>query len=94
MKPTNIDLHIETLLLRDLPYAQRYHIADAVEQELLRLLTEHGPPASLAQGGNIPHISIDSRSLPVNAQATTLGLHIAQQIYHQLQPISAENEGV
>ena len=45
MNQAKIDLHIEELLLRDVPYALRHHIAAAVEQELSRLLKRTRPAA-------------------------------------------------
>lgn len=84
MKPAHIDLHIETLLLRDLPYGQRYHIAAAIEQELTRLFTEHGLPPPLARGGNIPQITIDALPVAHNVRPSTIGVQIAQKMYRSL----------
>jgi hypothetical protein len=84
MKPTPLDLHIEELILRNLPYEQRYRIAEAFEQELTRLLTEHGLPPTLASGGNIPHINLDHVSVAAQAKPAAIGIQIAQQVYHTL----------
>jgi hypothetical protein len=84
MKQTPLDLHIEELILRNLPYEQRYRIAEAFEQELTRLLTEHGLPPTLAAGGNIPHINLDHISVAAQAKPTAIGIQIAQQVYRVL----------
>lgn len=81
MKPANIDLHIEELILRNLPYAQRQHIAAAVSRELQKLLTERGLPPSLAQGGYIPHINIDPIQVALDMQADVIGTQIAERVY-------------
>lgn len=84
MKQTPLDLHIEELILRNLPYEQRYRIAEAVEQELTRLLTEHGLPSALAAGGNIPHINLDHISVTAQTKPAVIGIQIAQQVYRTL----------
>jgi hypothetical protein len=84
MRQARIDLHIGELILRDLPYAQRHHIAAAAEQELARLLSEQGLPPSLAQGGHIPHIDIGSIQLTADSRADTIGEQIAQSVYGKL----------
>jgi hypothetical protein len=84
MKPAQIDLHIETLLLRNLPYGQRHHIAAAIEQELTRLFTAYGLPPTLARGGNIPQITIDALPIARNARPSAIGTRIAQRMYQSL----------
>ena len=84
MKQPVIELHIRELLLRNLPYEQRYQIADAVEQALMRLLSERGLPPALAHGGTIPHIGLDHLQIAENAQADVVGNQIAQAIYSSL----------
>ncbi len=87
MKQPAIDLHIGELLLRNLPYRQRYQIASAVEQALIRLLSEHGLPPALAHGGTIPHIGIEHLQVTAEAQADVVGKQIAQAIYNHLSDI-------
>jgi hypothetical protein len=84
MKPAQINLHIETLLLRNLPYGQRHHIAVAIEQELTRLFTEYGLPPALAGGGNIPQITIDALPVEHNVRPSAIGTQIAQKMYISL----------
>ncbi len=83
MKRRAIDLRINELLLRDLPHRQRAHIAAAAEQELMRLLNEHGLPPSLARGGHISHIAIDAGEIATDAKPDAIGNQIAQQLYGQ-----------
>ena len=79
-----IELHIEALRLRNLPYEQRHQIAAAIEQALLHIVSERGLPPSLAQGGYIPHLSIDQLPLTSGASAEAIGEQIAQAIYSKL----------
>jgi len=81
MKPTIIDLQIEELILRGLPYAQRHHIAQAVEQTLMNLLTERGIPPSFAQGGMLPLLRIDPLTIAHDAEPGAIGAQIAEHVY-------------
>lgn len=90
MKQTKIDLRIEELILRDMPYAQRHSIAAAAEQELARLLTEQGLPPSLAQGGHIPQVDIGTIQLTADSRADAIGAQIAQSVYDNLSANSAQ----
>ena len=80
----NIELEIGELILRGLPYGQRYRIAAAVEAELKRLLDEGGLPSSLAKGGTVPHVQVDDIHLETGAKAGVVGEQIAVSIYGSL----------
>lgn len=84
MKRPEIDLAIEALILRDVPYALRHSIAATVEQELARLLSERGLPPYLAQGGNIPDVEVGPVRIAADARAETIGAQVAQSIYGKL----------
>jgi hypothetical protein len=79
-----IDLHIDELILRGVPYAQRQRITAATEQELTRLLAERGLPPSLARGGFVPRIKLDDIPMTAGAKPAVIGNHIAQNIYSNL----------
>ena len=79
-----IDLHIEELILRDVPYAQRHRIAEAVEHELARILSEQDLPSLIAQGGHIPQIDIGPINIAANAKPGAIGAQIAQSVYGSL----------
>ena len=80
----NIELHINELILRDLPYAHRHSIAAAIEQELTRLIDERGWPTPAVAGGLIPHLQIEDLHMPSQAKPGTIGAQIAQQVYGHL----------
>jgi hypothetical protein len=82
-RPT-IDLHIDELILRGVPYAQRQRIAAAIEQELTLLLVEQGLPLSLARGGFVPRINLDDIQITADAKPAAIGNHIARNIYSNL----------
>ena len=84
MNQALIDLHIEELILRDVPYALRYRIAAAVEHELARLLSEQDLPPSMTQGGYFPHIDIGTLHIEPDAKPGAIGAQIAQSVYSNL----------
>ncbi len=83
MKP-NIELHIDELILRGVPYAQRRRIVAAIEQELTRLLGTQGLPEALVQSGTIPYIRLDDVQVEENAKPSVVGSQIARQVYGSL----------
>jgi hypothetical protein len=80
----NVDLHIGELILRGLPYAERYRVAAVVEAELKRLLNEGGLPPSLAAGGTVPQVQVDDLRLQAGAKPSVVGEQIAGSIYSRL----------
>jgi hypothetical protein len=81
---STIDLQIDELILRGLPYTQRKRIAAAIEQELTLLLAEQGLPLSLARGGYVPRIDLDDIQVAAGAKPAAIGNQIARNIYSNL----------
>jgi len=80
----NVELHIGELVLRGLPYGQRYRVAAAVEAELKRLLDEGGLPPSLAAGSTLPQVQVDDLRVEAGAKPGAVGTQIAGSIYRSL----------
>jgi hypothetical protein len=80
----NIQLHIERLILDDLPIdrAQAPAIQAAFEAELSRLLTERGIGAQLHSGDAVPAVRADAIQISSNHNAAQLGRQIAQSVYN------------
>lgn len=81
MTPANINLHIEELVLHGFAPGDRYHIGEAVQQELTRLFAEQGVPPSLAQGGEVGRLDGGRFEMTEGIQAGAIGTQIAQTIY-------------
>lgn len=81
MKPGNIELHIEELVLHGFEPGDHYRIAQAVEAELTRLFAEQGVPPSLVQGGGIPHLDGGTFEAAPGSTAETIGARVAQTLY-------------
>lgn len=91
----NIELHIEEMVLRGLPYSQRYAIAAAVEVELQRLLDEGGLPPGVAADLILPEVQIGDLRVPSAFRPDAVGAQIAASIYNNLagsQPLSSRPE--
>ena len=76
MKPSEIELHIEELILDGFAPAERYQVADAIERELTRLVTLGGLAPSDAA-----HIDAGSVQLKPNATPRATGKQIARTVY-------------
>lgn len=81
MRPANIEVHIEELVLHGFASGARYRISEAVEQELQRLFVEQGASTSLMQGGEIVHLSGGSINIVSPAKDEVIGAHVAHAVY-------------
>ncbi|HEY9435178.1 MAG TPA: hypothetical protein VI260_27295 [Blastocatellia bacterium] len=81
MRPANVELHIEELVLHGFAPGDRYRIGEAVERELQRLFAEQGAPAPLAQSAERGYLDGGTFESPRAASAETIGAGIAQNLY-------------
>lgn len=82
MKPAPILLHIEQLVLHDLPPGAREPLVAAMERELERLINEQGPPSSLTAAGDIERA--DGGVFVSRTSPTTNGTLLGRAIYKAL----------
>jgi hypothetical protein len=82
----NINLHIERLVLDGLPVESRQADAlrEAVEAELIRLLTESGLSAGLQTGGVIPRLQAQAIHLDARNSPPQIGEQIGRAVYGSL----------
>ena len=81
MKPGNIELHIEELILHGFDSGDRYRIGAAVEAELARLFAEQGVPPSLIHGGEVAHLDGGAFEVAPGSGAEAIGDQVAQALY-------------
>jgi hypothetical protein len=85
VRTSNINLHIEELVLHGFAPGDRYTIADAVEQELSRLLTEHfaEPGSSSLWTSSTDAARLDAGAFHVDtrSQPNSIGTQIAQAVH-------------
>ena len=85
MRP-NIELQIEELVLHGFASADRDRIGEAVEGELVRLLTEGGLASSLHSEGQLPNLCADAIPLSPASTPHELGQRIARALYGGIGP--------
>ncbi len=81
MKPMDIEVHIEELVLHGFAPGDRYHIADAVERELARSFAQQGLSPSLRNGIEIARVDGGVFRVAGGAKAETVGSQVAQAVY-------------
>ena len=81
MKPKNIELNIEELVLHGFSPGDRHRIGEAVEQELTRLLAEWGVPQSLELGGEIGYVDGGAFEVAQGSRAQIVGAQVAKAVY-------------
>jgi hypothetical protein len=86
-----LELHIERLVLHDLPGHQRHRIAAAITAELERLVAEQGLPPGMAASGSIELPSADI-TVTAGARPEAIGRQVAQSLYRSFAGGSARPE--
>ncbi|HWT02997.1 MAG TPA: hypothetical protein VN256_22290 [Pyrinomonadaceae bacterium] len=81
MRPANIDLHIEELVLHGFAPADRHRIGEAIERELARLFAEEGVPTGLAGGAESPSLDAGAFHVAANSGAEAVGEQVARAVY-------------
>jgi len=78
MNPREIEVQIEELVLHGFPASERYPIADAMQAELARLLTEQG--LSIRNDAALQQINTDAIRLNFNGRGLMAGGQIARAV--------------
>lgn len=85
MKAANINFHIEELVLHGFEPGDRHTIADAVEQELSRLLTEHfaesGSSSLWTSSTDAARLDAGAFQVGARSQPNSIGTQIAQAVH-------------
>ena len=85
MKAPNIKLHIEELALHGFAPGDRHSIADAVERELSRLLTdqfaEPGSSSLLAANAETARLDAGAFQVDPRSKPNSIGTQIAQAVH-------------
>jgi len=78
-----IDLHIERLVLEgiDVPFAQRPHVAAAIEAELALMIRNGGLDPRMSGGIAVPALSAPPATLAPDANPAQIGGAIATSLY-------------
>lgn len=84
MRPRNIELHIEELVLHGFAPGDRYRIGAGVEAELARLFAEQGSLPSLAQGGEVAYLDAGAFEAAPGSRAEAIGIQVARAVFEGL----------
>ena len=84
MKPKNIELNIEELVLHGFSPGDRYRIGEAVERELTKLLADRGVPQLLEGGGEIGDVDGGAFEVAPGSRAQVVGVQVAKAVYEGL----------
>jgi hypothetical protein len=77
----NIELNIDELVLHGFSPHDRYRIAEAVEHELARIITEQGFSPSLLQNSELDRLDGGSFEVQPDAKPEQIGSKVAQAVY-------------
>jgi hypothetical protein len=81
MKPYNIELHIEELVLHGFSSRDRDAIGEAVRHELMRLFAEQGIHSTFGKNYEVERLDGGSFNVKPGAKAQTIGTQVAQSVY-------------
>ena len=84
-KKSNINLHIDELVLDGISTPEKSHVASAVSQELHRLLNQGDVPRKLTRSSHIPRLDGGKINLEPKATSKSKGSKIARNLYGGLQ---------
>ena len=88
-----IELHIGKLVIDGARPADRHRIAEAVERELARLLSECGFFGGLERNVHIDRLDGGSLSVPSLCRGEELGIEIARSLYRSLNKKGSDGSG-
>lgn len=76
-----IEIHIEKLVMHGIPTNNSYRIAEAIQSEITRQLTENGIPNNLQSAGHIALMNAGTVNI-ASQNAAVVGRKVAQKIYN------------
>lgn len=81
LRSPSVLLHVQELWLHGFATRDRYALSDSLQNELTRLIAEHGVPPALTRGGETKHIDAGSFALAHGEQANDVGTQTARAVY-------------
>jgi hypothetical protein len=81
MMRSNLELHIERIVLDGLADVDRDQLSVAFKQEMERLFLEKGIPPGLRNGGSLAQLNGDALNVGHAAKANSIGTQLARSVY-------------
>ncbi|CAH1388053.1 hypothetical protein [Candidatus Nitrotoga sp. M5] len=79
-------LHIDRLVLKGFRNEDRHGIAEGLQQELTRLITDSQVAQQLAVNGDVSRLRVGSIQIDQGAKPQKIGLQVAQGIGRGMKP--------
>jgi hypothetical protein len=76
-----IELHIDELVLHGFAHGDRHRIAEGLERELTRLLTERGVPLTAAHNAEIANMDAGKFETHADSNADDIGARVARAVF-------------
>jgi len=73
-------MHIESLVLKGFRYEDRQAVAQGVQAQLTRLLSEPELVQRLRETGDTPHVRVEQVAIPARAKPQQIGVAVADGI--------------
>lgn len=84
MKPANVEVRIDELVLHGFEPSGRERIGETVKHELTRLFTKQGAPPSLAHERRVARLDGGAFEARLGLRAEAIGVHVARALYEGL----------
>lgn len=81
MRPSEVELHVEELVLEGFASGDGARIGAAVQRELARLLSAQAVPAALSQAHEVDVVHAGQFGVPTGAASEAIGARIARAVY-------------
>lgn len=81
MKPENIEVYIEELVLHGFSPGDHYRIGAAMERKLTSLFAEQSTPASLTREHEVAHLNGGTFEVKAGSAVEAIGTQLAQAVY-------------
>jgi hypothetical protein len=75
-----VTVQIDSLVLKGFRYEDRHAVAQGVQEELTRLLSEPGMVQRLSGAGHIPHLRVGQVNMAADAKPQQIGIAAANGI--------------
>ena len=82
--PQRVELEIDELVLHGFAQGDRYRIAQALESELARLISEKGVPPSIRQNAVLHSLNGGAVNLQMGIRPDVVGIQVAREVYGRM----------
>ncbi len=85
-RPSSIEVRIDELVLRGFSAGDRFHLAEALQNELTRLFAESTRGKTVSRTISLDRLSADAIRVAPGAKPAAIGVQLGQSVYRQIAP--------